>query len=149
VPVLHAAALAAHVWFGQTTWLGVQPQTPELQTWVEPQAWPQVPQFEPLLLVSTQALLQRVWPIGQPHWPPLQLRPVEHTMPQVPQFVWLVARSTQDWPHTARPVEQLDEQVPWLQTWLPLHTLAHDPQCAASDATSTQAPLHAMRPDLH
>jgi len=31
------------------------------QCWVEPQAWPQLPQFAALLVVSTQLLPHSVW----------------------------------------------------------------------------------------
>ena len=45
------------------------------------------------------------------------------------------------------PVGQLSWQAPPLHTWMPVHTVVHEPQCAAFEAT--QAPPQASRPALH
>ena len=56
----------------------------------------------------------------------------------------MLVSATQAWPHAVRPVEHVDEHVPWLQTCEPLHALVQAPQCWGSDETSTQfkCPCH-------
>jgi len=39
--------------------------------------------------------------------------------------------------------------VPLTQTWPAAHAVLQSPQCLESDIVSTQAPLHATRPDGH
>jgi hypothetical protein len=57
---------------------------------------PHAPQLSVLVLVSTQAPLQVIWPVG--HWqaPPTQLVPFWQLRPQKPQFAGSVARFTHD-----------------------------------------------------
>jgi hypothetical protein len=93
--LLHAAALAAHDPSEQTNWVDEQPHALDEQICVAPQTLPHMPQFEALMVVSTQVEPHRVWPMGQPHWLLLQLRPAPHCMPHWPQFWSLVTRSTQ------------------------------------------------------
>jgi hypothetical protein len=96
-------------------------QTPPLQVWPAPQAWPHVPQFRPLVLVSTQLEPQRVWPVAHPHCPPAQPWPGAHAWAQAPQFCESVATATQAPEQFMSPIEQLLEQADWLHTWPAVH----------------------------
>ena len=56
------------------------------------QFWPQPPQWLVLVLVLTQAVPHRVWPLGQTQTPPEQVEVPGQALPQVPQLV-LVLRA--------------------------------------------------------
>jgi len=57
-----------------------------MQLLPEAQAEPQPPQFAESELVSTQVLLQFVFPGVHPHWPPTHSSEPEHVEPQPPQL---------------------------------------------------------------
>jgi hypothetical protein len=113
----------------------------------------QPPQLSLLVLVSmhdephsindplqAQALFAHVAPAGQ-------------ACPHEPQFALSVARLTQLPPeHCICPEAQLEEQVPPLQTCVPLQVLPHMPQLLASDGTHALLQLswpepHTQAPD--
>jgi len=60
-----------------------------------PQAMPQAPQFEGLLLVSVQPPLQIVCPGGHPQVPFWQVTPGAQALPQAPQFLGSLLVSVQ------------------------------------------------------
>jgi hypothetical protein len=90
---------------------------------------PQPPQSKVLLLVSTQAPLQSVWPGG--HWQvePLQTWSKRQVLPQAPQWPRSEVRSAQVKPQRVRPGGQ--PHRPPAQG-CPLQTLPQKPQLAGS-----------------
>ena len=76
------------------------------------QTLPHVPQWDELVIVFTQALLQKLWPLGQAHMPPEHERPPLHAMPHMPQLFVSVCKLTQAPLHAVRPAAQLSAQPP-------------------------------------
>jgi hypothetical protein len=70
----------------------------------------QPPQCVLLVIVSTHAFEQSIWPAAeQPHEPPLQTEPAGQTLPHAPQLSALVIVSTQAPPvHCVSPAPQVD-----------------------------------------
>jgi hypothetical protein len=85
-------ALFEQVWFDpqQAVPHGVVPpaqlelQLLLLQTWLAPQAFTQLPQWD--ASDATHWPLQSSRPVGHWHWPSWQLRPPLQAVPQVPQL---------------------------------------------------------------
>ena len=76
------------------------------QTWSEPQACPQAPQFAPLVSRSTHAVPQAVPPDGQVQVPLLHDCALPQAWPQAPQLALLVWTSTHTPPQGASPMPQ-------------------------------------------
>jgi hypothetical protein len=114
-----------------------------------PQAVSQAPQWARLLRVSTQESPHFVRPV--PHvivqTPPLQTRPAPQAVPQAPQFWASLSRETHTGPQDVWAGGQT--HAPPLQIVPPPHAAAQAPQFAGSEASSTQAPAHGMRPGAH
>jgi len=110
---------------------------------------PHAPQLLVSPLVSTQALLQRMY--GRLHWkvqlPLLQtavaLRGGTHVFWHLPQLDVALDVSTQEPPQLVR-APQSALQVPALQTVPPPQAVPHTPQCAESELRSTHAPLQSV-----
>jgi hypothetical protein len=108
--------------------------------------WPQLPQLDESVVVSTHPEPHGVCPVGQAHALPWQDWPDGHTVPQAPQFWTLDCRSTQLEPHGTRPGPQLVAQLPLEHSVPAAHALVHVPQCAPSACRSTQLEPHSVGP---
>jgi hypothetical protein len=121
---------------------------------IDGQAEPQPPQLLASVVVSTQALPQRMK--GAVHWksqaPPLHtdlpLLGAVQTFPHIPQLDVALEVSTHD-PLQLLDVPQSVPQVPDLQTMPAPHLIEQSPQCSASELKSIQAPLQSLYPVLH
>ncbi len=116
------------------------------QCWVDPQAWPQVPQFAALMVVSTQALPHSIWLPEQlvPQLPLLQTWPVAQAVPQVPQ--WFASEATQAPPQLSMPDGHL-HVLSW-QVCPPEQALPQTPQLPESLAGFTQVEPQSVCPEL-
>jgi hypothetical protein len=113
------------------------------------QAWLQPPQWAVLVIVSTHAFEQSIWPaVEQPHTPALQTDPAGHALPQAPQLSALLIVSTQAPPvHWVSPPAQLAWHELPLHTCPDAHLLPQVPQLFAS--AGMHAPPHASSPAVH
>jgi hypothetical protein len=105
------------------------------QCCVDVQAWPQLPQFVSLAVVSTHAVPHIVWPPVQP----MELQALllqtwfaGQAFPQLPQFV--PSDGTQEPAHSSVPAWHL--HWPLWQTWPPRHGIPHPPQFCESAEVS-------------
>jgi len=119
-------------------------QTPVLQVAGAVQARPHMPQLAVLVLVSTQAVPQSVWPVGQRQAPAWQVCAAGQAVPQRPQLASSVIVSTQAAPQAVRPVGQ--RHAPIWQVWPPEHAVPQAPQLALSLWTSRHT---VMPPTMH
>jgi len=71
------------------------PQVPPLQSCPLGHATPHAPQWVASIVVSTQAPLHTVWPLGQAQRPAVHRWSSGQTMPQPPQWVGSVVADTQ------------------------------------------------------
>jgi hypothetical protein len=123
-------------------------QAPSKQNWSAGHAWPQLPQFAELPVVSTQELPHCVSePQPLAHWPPEHTMPFAHRVPQAPQFAGSDVVSVQAPEHDVCPVRQ--PQAPPEHTWPLGHWAPHAPQFAASVCGFVHAPPHAAVPPEH
>jgi hypothetical protein len=73
---------------------------------------PHWPQFEGLVVTSTQRPLQNVVPGGHAHSLATQETPEGHARPQAPQLAWFAVRSTHPPLQLVVPVKHVLEQAP-------------------------------------
>ncbi len=117
--------------------------------------WPQAPQLEVLLLVSTQAPAQLVSPAPQKrsHTPEMHTAPVEQTFAQVPQLAGSIAVFAQYWvapvPQVVSGVAQVAVHDPDEHTCPAPHAWLQAPQLALSVWVLAQAPAQLVKPKAH
>jgi hypothetical protein len=119
------------------------------QCWLPVHAWPQVPQFVLLDVVSMQAVPHIIVPLAQLELQVLLLQtwlPV-HAIVQLPQ--WVASDATQEPLHSSVPDGHW--QVLFWQVWPPRQGMPHPPQLSESLEVSMQAAgvPHADCPALH
>jgi hypothetical protein len=119
---------------------------PALQTWFEPQAVPQAPQFFASEVTSTHVPLQSVVPASQTQAWLLQIFPPEQAVPQAPQFCALLPRSTQPPEHSVSGAVQLAAHWPSSHTMEPVQAWPQLPQLDLSVAVFVHVPLHVVSP---
>jgi hypothetical protein len=108
------------------------------------QAFPHAPQLPALEVVSTQAALHDMVPVGHRsrHWPPKHVLLAPHWTPQPPQLFGSMLVAMQASPQRVRPALQLKSHAPRAQTATAsagaTHALPQAPQFIGSAFSSTQ-----------
>jgi hypothetical protein len=119
-------------------------QVPLLQLVPDGHAVPHVPQLPLSLNRFTQAVPQRISPLGQTHIPLTQVCAAAHVLPQAPQLFTSLNRLTQVVPQRDSPVPH--EQLPPTQAVVgEAHFRPQAPQLAGSVLRSTQLDPQAVR----